>query len=44
MIIFNLIDELKHVSLRAGTPNFKTAVSKWIYRTRICDAVKASSY
>ena len=44
MIILNLVDESKHVSLRAGTPNLKTAVSKWIYRTRICDACKVSSY
>jgi len=44
MTIFNLVDELKHVSLRAGTLIFKTVVSRWIYRTRICDAGKVSSY
>ena len=44
MIILNLVDQSKHVYLHATTPNFKTAVSKLIYRTRIYDAVKASSY
>lgn len=44
MIILNLVDESKHVSLHAATTIFKTAVSKWIYRTRICDACKVSSY
>ena len=44
MVIFDLADESKHVSHRAGTSIFKIAVSKWIYWTRSRDACKASSY
>jgi len=39
-----LVDELKHVSLRAGTPIFKATVSQWIYRMRARDFEKANSY
>jgi len=44
MIIFNLVDESNHLALRACTPIFKIAVSKWIYQTLARDFEKANSY